>query len=73
MRRKLSSDEYHGDVSVCGQCQDIHIRWDNLMLSLRMDQFEAFARMVGAARVAALAQEPGSFAGYASVREALVQ
>lgn len=52
MRRKLSDDERHGDVSVCGRCQDVHIRWDNLVLSLKTDQFDAFARMVTDARSA---------------------
>lgn len=52
MSRKLSDDGRRGDVSVCGRCQDIHIRWDNLVLSLKTDQFDAFARMLADARAA---------------------
>lgn len=50
MRRRLADDEGHGDVAMCGQCQDVHIRWDNLILSLGREQFEAFSRMIARAR-----------------------
>lgn len=73
MRRKLSGHEDRGDVSVCGRCRDIHIRWDNLMLSLEREQFEAFAGMIGRARDAAPAREPERTAGRAVPREGLLQ
>lgn len=50
MRRRLADTEGHGDVALCGECQDVHIRWDNLILSLSRGQFEEFSRMVAQAR-----------------------
>ena len=50
VRRRLADSEAHGDVAMCGQCQDVHIRWDNLMLSLSREKFEAFSRMITQAR-----------------------
>lgn len=71
MRRKLAEEERHGDVSVCGRCQDVHIRWGELMLSLDTDRFESFARMVAEARAALV--RSGTLPAPMSAPEALVQ
>lgn len=57
MRRRLADTEGHGNVALCGECQDVHIRWDNLILSLSRGQFEDFSRMITQAR-SGLSQRP---------------
>lgn len=72
MRRRLADEERHGEVTVCGRCQDVHIRWDNLMLSLNPDQFDLLACMITEAR-AALMRELGSVRLPMCTSKALVQ
>ena len=57
MRKKLAGHDGQGDVATCGRCTDVHIRWDNLMLSLSRERFEAFSQMITQAR-GSLAQDP---------------
>ena len=72
MRRKLANNDGHGDVAMCGRCQDVHIRWDNLMLSLSREQFEEFSRMITSAR-SGLSQEVESAPKRTGVSGAWVQ
>jgi hypothetical protein len=72
MRKKLADNDAHGDVATCGQCRNVHIRWDNLMLSLSPKQFDAFSRMITEAR-SNLAQGPGAAPTRGIAPEAWIQ
>lgn len=72
MRKKLAESRSHGEAAVCGQCQDVHIRWDNLMLSLSRGQFEAFSLMITQAR-SNLSREASAAPARMSVPEAWIQ
>lgn len=58
MREKLAEDE-RGEVAVCGTCDDAHLRWGRLALSLPREEFLRMAEMMGRA-AAELERRQGS-------------
>jgi len=72
MRKKVAENDAHGDVAMCGQCRDVHIRWNNLMLSLSREQFGAFSRMITEAQ-SSLAREAGTMPAREIAPEAWIQ
>lgn len=50
MREILAEDESGaGDVAVCGTCDDAHLRWGRLALSIPRKDFLRLAEMLGRA------------------------
>lgn len=50
MREILAEDEScGGDVAVCGTCDDAHLRWGRLSLSIPRRDFLRLAEMLGRA------------------------
>lgn len=58
MRIELSEEKGAGSAWLCGACDDVHLRWGRLTLSLPREEFEALARMTKAASER-LAEAPG--------------
>lgn len=57
MREKIADDGTRGEVTLCGSCDDAHVRWGRLTLSIPREEFLKLADML--ARAAAdLACEP---------------
>lgn len=48
-----------GAVSLCGGCEDVHVRWGELTLSLNRARFLELVRMLNAAARPLGAERPG--------------
>lgn len=47
-----------GAVSLCGGCEDVHVRWGELTLSLNRARFREILRMLNAAALSLGIEEP---------------
>lgn len=45
MKVDLAEEGTEGSVWLCSHCDDIHMRWENLTVTLTRPQFEKFSRM----------------------------
>lgn len=52
------SDGGPGAVSLCGGCEDVHVRWGELTLSLNRTRFRELLRMLNAAALSLGIEEP---------------
>lgn len=57
MRIELA-EQGEGAVWLCGECDDVHMRWQNWVLTLTREQFSGLSRMASAAELK-LAGAPG--------------
>lgn len=61
MREILAGDESGGgDVAICGTCEDAHLRWGRLSLSIPRRDFLRLAEMLGRAAAELERREDGS-------------
>lgn len=49
MKVDLASEGQQGLVWMCGACDDVHVRWQNITVTLTRAQFELFSRMAAKA------------------------
>jgi hypothetical protein len=49
MKIDLAEEGSDGFVWLCGRCEDVHVRWENLTVTLTRAQFERFSRLAEAA------------------------
>lgn len=45
MRIDLAKENDQGCAWLCSQCDDVHLRWENLVVTLPRERFEKFARL----------------------------
>lgn len=60
MRERLAKDESGGEVAICGSCDDAHLRWGRLALSIPREEFLRLAEMLGRAAAELERRQAGS-------------
>lgn len=67
MREKIADDGVQGDVTLCGSCDDAHVRWGRLTVSLPREEFLRLADMLARA-AAVFSREPAKQAVWNAAR-----
>lgn len=49
MKVDLAEEGQQGLVWFCGGCDDVHVRWQNITVTMTREQFDAFSRMTAKA------------------------
>lgn len=57
MREKIADDGAWGEVTLCGSCDDAHVRWGRLIVSLPREELLKLADMLARA-AAGFSREP---------------